>query len=153
MLDGGFGDLQILDSSRYRSLYIAKVYEVDPKKQLGKANSNNQQEQEIHYDHLKLVKDEQREEESKETEDQQLLFNGSEKDKKEDEDEEEESELIDEIIVDVIGLSSIEANRNFYMKFVTIQNHLANKKREGQGDSTEMITSLGHPVMRLMNKF
>lgn len=28
MLDGGFGDLQILDSSKYRSLYIAKVYEV-----------------------------------------------------------------------------------------------------------------------------
>lgn len=32
MLDGGFSDLQILDSSRYRSLYIAKVYEVAPKK-------------------------------------------------------------------------------------------------------------------------
>ena len=27
MLDGGFGDLQILDSTRYRQLYITKVYE------------------------------------------------------------------------------------------------------------------------------
>ena len=27
MLDGGFGDLQILDSTRYRQLYIAQVYE------------------------------------------------------------------------------------------------------------------------------
>ena len=28
MLDGGYGDLQILDSSKFRTLYIAKVYEV-----------------------------------------------------------------------------------------------------------------------------
>lgn len=30
MLDGGAGDLQALDSNRYRSLYIAKVYEHAP---------------------------------------------------------------------------------------------------------------------------
>lgn len=27
MLDGGFGNLEILDSKKFRSLYIAKVYE------------------------------------------------------------------------------------------------------------------------------
>lgn len=27
MIDGGAGDYQMLDSTRYRSLYIAKVYE------------------------------------------------------------------------------------------------------------------------------
>lgn len=32
MLDGGYGDLYILDSTRYRSLYIAKVYENTNKK-------------------------------------------------------------------------------------------------------------------------
>ena len=30
MVDGGAGDLQVLDSNRYRSLYIAQVYEHVP---------------------------------------------------------------------------------------------------------------------------
>lgn len=34
MMDGGFGELQILDSSKYRTLYIAKVYEQVPKAEI-----------------------------------------------------------------------------------------------------------------------
>lgn len=44
MLDGGFGDMQTLDSSRYRSLYIAKVYEIGPKKPTGNILSNGKEE-------------------------------------------------------------------------------------------------------------
>lgn len=34
MLDGGFGNLSILDSKKFRSLYIAKVYETKVELQL-----------------------------------------------------------------------------------------------------------------------
>lgn len=35
-----------------------------------------------------------------------------------------------DIIVDTIGLSVIGANRNFQTKFITIQSHLHNNKRD-----------------------
>jgi len=44
MLDGGFNDVQILDSSRYRSLYIAKVYEVGRKKVGGILGASQEEE-------------------------------------------------------------------------------------------------------------
>lgn len=57
MLDGGFSDLQILDSSRYRALYIAKVYEVGPKKVVTNSAmqmSNDGDPQTMQFDRLKI---------------------------------------------------------------------------------------------------
>jgi hypothetical protein len=48
MLDGGYGDLYILDSTRYRSLYIAKVYENTNKK------LEEKDELELQFDILKV---------------------------------------------------------------------------------------------------
>ena len=49
MLDGGYGYLYILDSTRYRSLYIAKVYENTNKK------LEEKDELELQFDILKVL--------------------------------------------------------------------------------------------------
>ena len=117
MLDGGFGDLQILDSSRYRSLYIAKVYEVSSKDQssLGK----KQDDISMFFDTL-TIKECPRKNPIEENEDLAFEKDNNAKGIGQDLQEDEENEDLNEIIIDLIGLSQIQANKNFYMKFITI---------------------------------
>lgn len=132
MLDGGFGDLQILDSTKYRSLYIAKVYEnVAGQKRQG-INQVKKQEDNFQFEKFEITIQD----------DGTFQF-----------DLDKKSENY-EIFVDMIGLSQIKANRNFYTKFITIQSHLNNQKSSSTGNEpSESISSLGHPVMRLIKKF
>ena len=115
MLDGGAGDLQALDSNRYRSLYIAKVYEHAPAvgapkivkdpKELQISDQIIQSEKitvdisDINIQPLQITPD-----------DEQLIREGSY-----------------ELKIDTIGITAVAA-KGFMTKFITIQSHLHNKK-------------------------
>ena len=117
MLDGGFGDLQILDSTRYRQLYIAQVYE-------NQDNERIDENQLSQYEKIAI-----------DIPTNQLQFDGSKE---------------HSLIVDRIGISQVHFNYKFYMIFKTIESHLNNKKTWG---SKEVISTSGHPVMRIIQRF